>query len=228
MRKRTIRAALPAAAVAMAAALALTGCGGSEDDASGTAGGGGEQESTQGGDAGAGGEGDGGSEDDGEASGASLGPKPRNLSEIDPASLPEGVNLDDLLDLVPENLEDLIPWEELEDLDLPGGEDDRTPATVEELQGYWYTGPSDADAILDFYDRDVTFIEDMLAEGDICYGSVTDGSLTLEECSLYGDVEWTAMTATLEFEGDTLVVTWDDGTVHEYYNEVRYDGAPSM
>jgi hypothetical protein len=208
MRKRMIRAGLPA--VAVATALVLTGCNEDEESPSESAP---SEEAEQGG----GGGGDAGSGDAG--SGDSEGPKPSDLSEIDPASLPEGIAPEDLVDLIPENLDDLIPWEELEDIELPDGEEERTPATIDELQGSWYTGPTSADAYLNFYEGEVTFIEDMLAEGDICYGTATDGALELTSCTMYGDVEWPARSATLEFEGSTLVVTWEDGTVQEYHSD---------
>ncbi|MEO3752770.1 hypothetical protein [Streptomyces sp. B6B3] len=197
--RRGIRAALPA--VAVAAALVLTACNGDEEAA--PAGDGASEGAGQGGE-----EQGGGSENI-----ASEGPKPENVSEIEPQSLPGNVTPQDLEDLFPEDLGGLIPWDELED--LVGG-DERTPATVEELEGHWYTGPELEDATLDFTNGEVFFAEDWVAEGDLCYGTVTEGSMELTECTVYGEVEWTSMTATLEIEGDALIVTWDDGTEQEY------------
>ncbi|MGP3970151.1 hypothetical protein [Streptomyces sp. 6N223] len=223
MRARTIRAALPA--VAVAAALVLTGCNGDEEESpsdsapSEDAGQGGEQDGEQGADAGQEG---GGAEQEGDGQGGEAqGAKPEDLSQIDPASLPTGISPEDLVDLVPDDLTDLIPWEELEELGItdPGEEDDLPPATVEELQGNWSTGPDLEDAFLSFAQDEVTFFEDWGAEGDICYGTATEGALALDDCSLWGEEEWTATSATLAFDGPTLVVTWEDGTVQEYYND---------
>ncbi|MGP4109533.1 hypothetical protein ACTWP5_01275 [Streptomyces sp. 4N509B] len=93
-------------------------------------------------------------------------------------------------------------------------------ATVDGLEGYWFTGDGTAstDSTLTFTSGDVMFIENTELEGDICYGTATDGALTFDSCSMYGDVEWSAMSATLEVSGSTLVVSWDDGTVQEYTN----------
>lgn len=212
MRRGTIRLALPAAAVA--AALVLSGCNEEEDASS--------SESTPSEEAGQGDGEAGGEEADGDGgaeSSESQGPKPEDLSEIDPASLPEGVSPDDLVDLIPDDLANLIPWDQLEDL-VGGGEEERRPAPVDELQGSWYAGPEDEDPYLNFEDDEVMFIEDMLAEGDICYGSVvSEGSMELPYCTLFGETEWEPRTATLEFEGSALIVTWEDGTVHEYFSD---------
>ncbi len=212
MRKRMIRAALPA--VAVAAALVLTGCKGDEEAAEPT-----DDTASEGAD-------QGGEYAEGTdtGSGESEGPKPEDVSEIDPASLPEGMSPQDLGGMVPDDVLDLIPWEELED--LIGGEEERTPATNDELQGDWYTGPDPEDATLSFEADEVMFVEDWVAEGDICYGAtIEDGaSLELPYCTMYGDEEWANRTATLEFQGSTLIVTWEDGTEQEYQS----DSAASM
>jgi hypothetical protein len=203
-----MRAALPA--VAVAAALVLTGCNDEEPPPA---------DSTPSEDAGQGGEQDGGGEAEQEG-GEAQGAKPEDLSEIDPSSLPSGVSPEDLADLVPDDLADLIPWEELEDLGLTDpGEEELPPATLEELQGSWYTGPEVEDAYLSISEDQVTFFEDLGAEGDICHGTVTEGSLAFDDCSVWGEVEWTSMSATLAFDESTLVVTWEDDTVQEYVND---------
>lgn len=212
MRKRTMRAALPA--VAVAAALVLTGCNGDEEPSSENTP---SEDAERGGNAG---DGETGGDAQGDAQGTgSAGPKPENLSEIDAATLPGDVTPDDLVNLIPDGLADLIPWEELEDLGIPGPDDDLPAATVDELQGSWYTGPDLEDAMLSFSGNDALYVEDWVAEGDICDGTASDGALELNDCTMYGEVPWPSMSATLEFDGPTLVVTWDDGTVQEYQSE---------
>jgi hypothetical protein len=134
---------------------------------------------------------------------------------------------------VPEELEGL------EDIEIPGAEDSggdiAVPSeeenadtstggggggapTVADLEGTWFTGDGlgATDSTLSVTSGDVMFMENAGEEGDICYGTATDGAITLSECSVYGTVEWAAMDASLTYDGTTLVVNWSDGTVQEY------------
>ncbi len=108
----------------------------------------------------------------------------------------------------------------------PAQGDESNPPTHSELEGSWKTGPDISDAILEFTGHGpLTFIEGMGAEGDVCFGAVTEGELTLNDCSPEGEEEWTAMSATLEVDDERMVVTWDDGTVQEYSKPENHDPA---
>jgi hypothetical protein len=89
-------------------------------------------------------------------------------------------------------------------------------ATVADMEGSWYTGFEDADSSLSVSSGTVSFIENTMDEGDVCSGTATDGMITLDYCTQFGSVAWSAMTASVELSSTGLTVTWEDGTVHEY------------
>ncbi len=189
---KAIRLALPAVTAAMA--LALTGCG---DDEGGSGFGGGF---------GAGGENT---------------EVPEGLEGLEDIELPGGDNQDTGGSGGSEDSggDIAVPSEEADSGDEGGiGGGGGSAPTVADLEGTWFTGDGLAptDSTLSVTDGSVMFMENTQEEGDICYGTATDGALTLSECSMYGSVQWSAMDASLTWDGSTLVVNWSDGTVQEY------------
>ncbi len=92
--------------------------------------------------------------------------------------------------------------------------------TAGEIEGDWYTGTTINDANLEILSGagTLTYYEDFGEEGDVCEGTIADGSITLETCRLYGNEEWTDMAATYTVDGTTMQVTWSSGTTQTYYN----------
>ncbi|MDT0443868.1 hypothetical protein [Streptomyces johnsoniae] len=88
------------------------------------------------------------------------------------------------------------------------------------VEGDWYTGTTIDDANLEITSGDdtVTFYEDFGQEGDVCEGTITNGTISLDSCDLYGDSEWTDMEATYTVDGSTMQVTWSSGASQTYYN----------
>ncbi|WP_165953721.1 hypothetical protein [Streptomyces sp. 8K308] len=93
--------------------------------------------------------------------------------------------------------------------------------TAEQITGSWYVDLNNTSTShnLDIFDGTVSFFEDMGGEGDTCDGTYADGTITLTECTVYGDEEWTDMSATVTWPGDgTIAVTWASGLTETYSN----------
>ncbi|RKN39216.1 hypothetical protein [Streptomyces hoynatensis] len=90
------------------------------------------------------------------------------------------------------------------------------------FDGDWYVDPTHQDESHNLYilGTSAAFFEDLGAEGDLCDSGTLNGpNLTLGGCSVYGEQEWTDMTATLSLNGDgTLQVVWASGLTETYVN----------
>ncbi|MFB7897926.1 hypothetical protein ACFC1B_16490 [Streptomyces xiamenensis] len=96
--------------------------------------------------------------------------------------------------------------------DAPAGE---APSAAE-LEGWWTADLSGAEAnTLIFSAEEATMAVPLSGdEADLCNGTVTDGTVTLE-CLLGSDFT----EGTLALDGDTLQVAWSSGTT-ETYNKI--------
>ncbi|MFI7277561.1 hypothetical protein [Streptomyces sp. NPDC049879] len=120
-----------------------------------------------------------------------------------------------------------VPGGEEEQPDVPDLGDEDMPDLGDipgssPFDGEWYVDPADTDASpnFDIYFGQVSFTDMGAYEGDLCYGTITeDGAITLDECSMYGNDEWTDMSATAEVNDDgTMNVTWSSGATETYQN----------
>ncbi|MDT0345122.1 hypothetical protein [Streptomyces litchfieldiae] len=174
--------------IATATALALTGCN-SDDEGSPFDGGSGGQEETTGGETGGETGGDTGGETEGADTGGDTG------GDTEPDTGPDAGG----------------------DTGGATGGGGAAP-TTEEVEGDWYVDTTSSTSNLEITAGEVTFWEDFEPEGDICYGSITGGILTLDSCENYGISEWTAMEATVTVDGTSMDVVWSDGTTETYRN----------
>ncbi|ARQ69258.1 hypothetical protein CAG99_10630 [Streptomyces marincola] len=108
-----------------------------------------------------------------------------------------------------------------------GGEADAPPPTSEEgadpgegggsgadFDGYW-TLSGTGESSLNITGGNATFVESTDAEGDVCYGSVSGSTLTIE-CTQFGEQLFPETGAELSLSGSTLDVTWSSGTTQTY------------
>ncbi|UCM87737.1 hypothetical protein [Streptomyces marincola] len=101
-----------------------------------------------------------------------------------------------------------------------GGDTGGLGGSADDIEGDWFTGTTRDDANLEVLNGDgtVKFYEDFGMEGDVCDGTIGNGTITLEECTVYGSQEWTDMTATYTVDGPTMEVTWSSGTTQTFRN----------
>ncbi|WP_079032430.1 hypothetical protein [Streptomyces specialis] len=97
---------------------------------------------------------------------------------------------------------------------ISGGDGGSLP-TAGEYDNYWFENvPTDASS-LSISSGTVTYVEDAGYEGDVCYGTISGDTITVE-CNQYGDRLWPDTQATLSLSGSTLTVVWASGTTETY------------
>ncbi|WP_129840802.1 hypothetical protein [Streptomyces sp. RFCAC02] len=103
------------------------------------------------------------------------------------------------------------------------GTDGSAAPSVDDLMGNWFVDPADpgrSHRIVVEGPDEVSFIESLEAEGDLCNrGVYADGTLTFapEDCLQQGAEPWPDRSATLVLNEDgTLHVTWESGLEEDY------------
>ncbi|WP_059012765.1 hypothetical protein [Streptomyces specialis] len=87
--------------------------------------------------------------------------------------------------------------------------------SADQLEGMWLEGTNPEDSSLLFSAGSVTYIEDDLEEGDVCYGELGGSGFTVE-CTQMGANLFPDTEATLNLDGDTLTVEWASGTTETF------------
>ncbi|MGK5530508.1 hypothetical protein [Streptomyces sp. URMC 129] len=91
--------------------------------------------------------------------------------------------------------------------------------TPGQLDGMWMENVTVDGSSMSFTGSSVTYVEDSGVEGDVCYGTLSGNTITVE-CNQFGEVLWPDTQATLSLEGSTLTVVWGSGTTEVY--DTRY------
>ncbi|MDT0346708.1 hypothetical protein [Streptomyces litchfieldiae] len=96
-----------------------------------------------------------------------------------------------------------------------GGSGGGAAPTNEELEGFWTETAGGDDSTLTITAGEAQYMENIEEEGDLCTGSVSDGTLTVE-CLQLGSALFPDTEAALTLDGTTLTVAWASGTTETF------------
>ncbi len=95
-----------------------------------------------------------------------------------------------------------------------------------DFEGTWMLSGS-MESSLTIQGGSVTFVESTDAEGDVCYGEVSGGRMTVE-CTQFGSELFPDTEAMLSLEGSTLNVGWASGNTQTYESMGDLGEMPEM
>ncbi|MDT0443388.1 hypothetical protein [Streptomyces johnsoniae] len=99
-------------------------------------------------------------------------------------------------------------------------------ASDADFNGTWMLSDT-MESSLTITDGDVVFVESTDAEGDVCYGEVSGGRMTVE-CSQFGSELFPDTEAMLSLDGSTLNVGWASGNTQTYESMGDMGEMPEM